>query len=79
VGSIITTGRDAVIAPFVAVGWLDGTVTGAPWPSTGGVLPVAGVAVEWFHQLLRAEVGVHLRTGRVGVQIDLNRALWSIL
>lgn len=79
VGPIITTGRDAVIAPFVAVGWLDGSVTGAPWSSTGGVLPVAGVAVEWFHQLLRAEVGVQLRTGRVGVQVDLNRDLWSIL
>lgn len=78
-GPVVTTGRDAVVAPLVTLGWLAGDVTGTPWPVTGGALPVAGVAIEWFHQLLRAEVGVRLRTGRLGAKLDLNRALWSIL
>ncbi len=38
-----------------------------------------GVAVEWFHRLLRLEVGVNPRTGRTGLVVDLGRDLWPIL
>ncbi|MBI3983405.1 MAG: hypothetical protein HY337_10870 [Gemmatimonadetes bacterium] len=72
-------GSTLVVAPFVAAGYVGGSVSGAPWAGTGGIEPFAGVATEWFRRLLRAEVGAGLRTGRVGVQVDVTRDLWAIL
>ncbi|GIW52517.1 MAG: hypothetical protein KatS3mg081_1872 [Gemmatimonadales bacterium] len=76
---VITTGRQVIVAPFFKAAWFGGVVAGAPWSGTGGVLPVGGVAVEWLHQLLRWEVGMDLREGRLGVTLDINRVLWPIL
>lgn len=78
-GAFVSTGRSFTLAPFVAVGWSGGQMSGVPWRTSGGVRPVAGVAVEWFHHLLRLETGVSLHTGRVGVTVDLNREWWEVL
>ncbi len=78
-GAFVSTGRELVVAPFVRGAWLDGVVPGAPWVATGGVRPVAGVGVEWLHQLIRVEIGVDARNGRVGVVGDLHRSLWPLL
>ena len=77
-GSFATTGRTATIAPFVAAGWTDRPVAGLP-SGSDGVRPVAGIAVEWFMRLLRAELGVGLRDGRVGFTVDVNRDWWGLL
>jgi hypothetical protein len=75
----VNTGRQITVAPFLRAAWFGGAVATTPWSGTGGVLPVAGVAVEWLHQLLRLEVGTELRRGFWGVTLDINRALWPIL
>ena len=41
--------------------------------------PVAGVAVEWLMRLLRLEVGMGLRDGRVVVTVDVSREWWGVL
>jgi hypothetical protein len=79
IGAFATTGRTITLAPFVAVGWAGGRMPGLPWRPSGALRPVAGLALEWFHHLLRLESGVSLRTGRVGVTVDLNRDWWGIL
>jgi hypothetical protein len=78
-GPFGSTGSDAVVAPFVAVGWADHPVAGTPWAPTDGFRPVAGAAVELFHRLVRCELGVGLRDGGVGFSVDLLRDLWPIL
>jgi len=78
-GAFVSTGRDLVLAPFVRGAWLDGQVAGAPWAASDGVRPVVGLGVEWFHQLIRMELGVDARTGRVGLVGDLHRSLWPLL
>jgi hypothetical protein len=50
-----------------------------PWRPPGDIRPVAGLALEWFHHLLRLEGGVSLLTGGVGVTADLNREWRGIL
>jgi hypothetical protein len=78
-GSLGTTGSDAVFAPFLAVGWAGDPIAGTPWAAADGPRPVAGAAVEIFHRLIRAELGVGLRDGGVGFSIDVLRDLWPIL
>lgn len=78
-GAFASTGRTITLAPFLAAGWAGGAITGLPWRPSGEIRPVAGVALEWFHHLLRVEAGVSLRTGRIGVSADLNREWWDIL
>ncbi|MBA3316720.1 MAG: hypothetical protein H0T50_01340 [Gemmatimonadales bacterium] len=78
-GSFASTGRHLTVAPFVAAGWSERPVTGLPWRSTDGVRPVAGVALEWLMRLIRLELGVGLRDGRVGVSVDVNRDWWGLL
>jgi hypothetical protein len=77
-GAFVSTGRTVTIAPFVSAGLAGGEIAGLPWRATTELRPVAGVAVEWFHRLLRTEVGVSLRTGRAGVTVDLSREWWEI-
>ena len=77
-GSFATTGRTATVAPFVAAGWTDRPPAGLPGGSDG-IRPVAGVAVEWFMRLIRAELGVGLRDGRVGFVVDVSRDWWGVL
>ncbi len=78
-GAFASTGRSITVAPFVAVGWTGGEMPGVPWRASAAGRPVAGIAVEWFHRLLRIETGVSLRTGRIGITVDLNREWWEML
>jgi hypothetical protein len=78
-GAFESTGRELVLAPFVRGAWLEGQVRGAPWSATDGLRPVAGVGVEWLHQLIRVELGVDARTGSLGLLADLHRSLWPLL
>jgi hypothetical protein len=78
-GSFASTGRRATLAPFVALGYADRSVAGLPWKETDGIRPVAGIAVEWLMRLIRLEVGVGLRSGDIGVTVDVNRDWWGLL
>lgn len=78
-GPYVSTGRRAVLAPFVAAGWAGGATAGTPWQPSAAIRPVAGVAVEWFHRFLRAEVGVSLRSGDIGATLGVTPDLWDIL
>jgi hypothetical protein len=78
-GSFAGTGRHLTLAPFLAAGWTDRPLGGLPWAETGGIRPVAGLAAEWLMGLLRFEVGVGLRSGEVGVSVDVNRDWWGIM
>ncbi len=78
-GPYVSTGNRLVLAPFVAVGVAGGAVARVPWRATGWLQPVAGIAVELFHRLLRVETGISLRTGRVGLSVDVDREWWEIL
>ena len=50
-----------------------------PWDPDGGARPVAGVALELFMRLIRVEAGVALRTGHIGVTVDVSRDWWGAL
>ncbi len=78
-GPFVSTGHRATLAPFLAAGWADGPVSGAPWQPTDGIRPVAGVALEWFQHLLRVDLGVGLRTGTFGISVDVGREWWEVL
>ena len=78
-GSYAGTGRTASLVPWVAAGWTGGFVAGAPGAPARGIRPVVGVGLEWPHDLLRIDVGVSPRTGRVGVVADVSRTFWDIL
>ena len=78
-GSLAGTGRTATAVPFVAAGWAGGFVAGAPGGPSDGVRPVVGLGIEWPLDLLRLDVGVSPRTGRIGVAIDISRDFWDIL
>jgi hemolysin activation/secretion protein len=78
-GSLAGTGRTATLVPFVAAGWTGGAVAGTLGAPARGVRPVIGLGLEWPHDLLRLDVGVSPRTGRVGVAVDVSRAFWDIL
>ena len=79
IGRFASTGRQLVAAPFVAAGWTAEPIAGLPWAGSDGVRPVVGVAVEAFHRLLRVDLGWAVRAHRVGVTVDVRRALWPIL
>jgi hypothetical protein len=78
-GSFASTGRRMVLAPFVSAGYAAQPLPGLPWSRTGGIRPVAGVALEWFMRLLRVEAGLGLRDGGLGVTVDINRDWWGLL
>jgi hypothetical protein len=78
-GSFASTGRRLTLAPFLSAGYAAQPLPGLPWSRTGGIRPVAGIAVEWFMRLLRVEAGVGLRGGGVGVTVDINRDWWGLL
>jgi hypothetical protein len=78
-GSYASTGSRATLAPFVAFGAAGQPIAGLPWAGSDGVRPVVGLAAEWFMRLIRVELGVGLRTGDVGVTIDVNRDWWGLL
>ncbi|HJR33749.1 MAG TPA: hypothetical protein VJ817_02285 [Gemmatimonadales bacterium] len=78
-GSFASTGRHLTLAPFLAAGWSERTLPGVPYVETAGVRPVAGLAAEWLMGLLRLELGVALRSGDVGISIDVNRDWWGVM
>ena len=78
-GSFASTGKTMTVAPFVAAGWAGRPLPGLPWSASDGVRPVAGVALEWPMRLLRLEAGVGLRSGDVGVTVDIHPEWWGIL
>lgn len=81
-GSLATTGGEWHLGPFAAAGLAGGGGTGGPglpWGDSGGLRPIVGVAIEGFWRLLRAEVGVALRSGRVGFSADIASPWWGIL
>ncbi len=78
-GPLFSTGNRIIVAPFLAAGVVGGSMSGMPWQASGELRPVAGVAVEWFHRLIRVETGVSLRTGQVGITVDVDREWWEIL
>lgn len=78
-GAFVSTGREIVVAPFIGAGWSGGATAGQPWVASGGVRPVVGVAVEWFHRLFRIDAGMRLRDPGVSVIVDVSRDLWTIL
>ncbi len=78
-GSFASTGRTMTVAPFVAAGWAGRPYDGLPWQASGGVRPVAGIALELFLRLLRIEAGVGLRDGNAGLTIDVHPDWWGVL
>lgn len=78
-GPFASTGRQALLGPFVAVGWAADPDPGLPWTGTGGVQAVLGLRLEWFHRLLRAEMGWWPAGGAVGLIVDVRHDLWPIL
>jgi hypothetical protein len=78
-GAFASTGRSITLAPFVATGWAGGPLAGLPWRPSRHPRTVAGLALEWFHHLLRVEAGVSLQTGGVGVTVDFSREWWEVL
>ena len=78
-GSFASTGSTMVLAPFAAVGWTGGAMDGGVGGGSDGARPVLGLAAELFMRLIRIEAGVALRTGEVGVTIDIGRDWWGAL
>jgi hypothetical protein len=79
-GDFVSTGRTAIVAPFLAVGAAAGIPRDSlPWRPTPAPRAVAGLALELFHQLLRIDAGISLDTGDFGLTLDLSREWWEIL
>jgi hypothetical protein len=78
-GSFAGTGRTLTVAPYAALGWTGGRVAGFPAEPSRGVDPAVGLGIGWFHDLLRLDVGVGLRGGRVAGALDVSRDFWDIL
>ncbi len=78
-GSFASTGNTMVLAPFASVGWTGGAVTNGIGTASDGARPVVGLAAELFMRLIRVEAGMALRTGEVGVTVDIGRDWWGAL
>ncbi|HTT66441.1 MAG TPA: hypothetical protein VMF70_00290 [Gemmatimonadales bacterium] len=78
-GSFAGTGRSATLIPFVAAGWVGEPVLPAVGVPSRGVRPVLGLGLGWFHDMIRLDAGYGLRTGRLGMAVDVSRDFWDIL
>lgn len=78
-GSYVSSGNRLIVAPFIAAGTAGGEMEGTPWRPDDSIRPVAGVALELFHRMVRLEGGVSLRTGHFQLMVDLSREWWEIL
>lgn len=66
--------------PFLAAGAAGGgSRLDLPWMPSGGLRPVAGLALEGFFGILRLEVGYGLRGGLLSASADLATAWWGVL
>ena len=89
-GPFATTGRRAMLAPFLGIGWAGGALEGVDWGSSKGSRPVAGVAIELLQNLLRLEIATVLRDRdvlfngqrprrKLRLTIDIAPEWWPIL
>jgi hypothetical protein len=78
-GSFASTGSSMVLAPFAAVGWTGGGVVDGVGLPSGEARPVLGIAAELFMRLIRVEAGIALRTGELGLTVDIGRDWWGAL
>ena len=78
-GSFAGTGRSATLIPFLAAGWAGEPIRGAFGTPSRGLVPVAGLGVGWFHDMIRFDAGWGLGTGRLGMAVDVSRDFWDIL
>ena len=78
-GDFVSTGRSAVVAPFLAAGWAGSAVSGLSWTTTPDPRLSAGVALELLYRLIRIEAGASLQTGDIGVTFDVGRVWWGAL
>jgi len=67
------------ISPFVSVGWAGGALAGVPWEPSAGARPVVGLSLGLVGDLLDVRAGWAVRARRLGVSVDLDRALWRVL
>jgi hypothetical protein len=67
-----------MLAPYVAAGWTERPVAGAPWRATPGVRMSAGVGIEWLG-VFRVEAGYGVQSRRASVTFDVTRDFWSVL
>ncbi len=73
------SGRNIVVAPFVAGGVAWGESGGGPWVSSEGMRPVLGVASELLFGVVRVEAAWAPSARRVGVVVDASPAWWGVL
>jgi hypothetical protein len=79
-GPFASTGRRAVFAPFVGVGWAGRAIEGLTWGSSAGARPVIGVALEFLQQLVRIEFATVLRDRpALRITADIAPEWWPIL
>jgi hypothetical protein len=78
-GSFAGTGRTLTVIPFLAAGWVGDAVTLPLGVPARGVRPVVGLGLEWFHDLIRFDAGYGLRSGKLGLAVDVSRDFWDIL
>lgn len=68
----------SVVGPFLAAGVAGGELP-LPWRATGRIESVAGLRADLWGPLLRLEAGVSLRTGHIGVTLDIHPDWWPVL
>jgi hypothetical protein len=84
-GPFASTGNRAILAPLFGIGWAGGAIEGLPWGSSRGARPVAGIAAELLHGLVRFELARPLRQveggggARVRLTVDISPEWWPIL
>ena len=69
----------SVVAPYVAAGIVGGDMANVPWRATGRIDPVVGLRLDLWGPLFRIETGVSLRTGRVGLAVDVHPDWWALM
>src|SRR5438094_640761 len=77
-GPYARTPHQLTVAPYVAAGWADRRVPGAPWAATPGTRVTFGAGLEWLG-VFRFEAGVGAQTHRAGFAFDVTRDFWGIL
>ncbi len=77
-GPYARTPHQLTVAPYVAAGWADRPVPGAPWAATPGTRVTFGAGLEWLG-VFRFEAGVGAQTHRAGFAFDVTRDFWGIL
>lgn len=83
-GPFASTGNRATLVPLFGVGWAGGPIEGLPWASSEGARPVAGIAVELIHGLVRFEFARPLRNvagegAKFRLTVDISPEWWPIL